>query len=46
MGCGCKGKNQPTSTPTVQKNVTEPTKLTKQDKLINEILNKVRELSR
>lgn len=46
MGCGCKQKKpQPTSTPAPQ-NVSDPTKLTQQDKLVNEIINKVRELSR
>jgi len=45
-GCGCKQKKpQPTSTPATQQNVTDPTKLTQQDKLVNEIINKVRELS-
>jgi len=46
MGCGCKKKPQPTSTPVPQQNVADPTKLTQQDKLVNEIINKVRELSR
>jgi len=46
MSCGCKKKPQPTSTPATQQNVSDPTKLTQQDKLVNEIINKVRELSR
>jgi hypothetical protein len=45
MSCGCKKKNQPATTPVPNKTI-EPSKLTQQDKLINEIVNKVRELSR
>ena len=45
MSCGCKKK--PVVTPTVQtENNKTPQNLTQQDKLINEIINKVKELSK
>lgn len=47
MGCGCKQKN-PVVTPTVQTNKTTNVNQTaaQQDKLINEIIEKVKQMSR
>lgn len=46
MGCGCK-KNNPTPTP-VQQSVNEvnPTNVNKNEKLVNEIIKRVKELSK
>lgn len=44
MGCGCKKK--PVVTPTVQTSTSGNKTAQQQDKLINEIINKVKQLGR
>lgn len=44
MGCGCKKK--PVPTPTVQTNTNVNQTAAQQDKLINEIIDKVKQMSK